>query len=151
MALEVGKKAPEFALLDEDGEEVKLSHFKGKRVLLFFYPKAMTSGCTREACDFRDEVKAFEKKGVVVLGISRDQPAAQKRFKEKYQLPFPLLSDPETLVHRSYGAWGEKTLYGKKVTGALRTTVVVGPDGKVQQVFPKVKVDGHVADVLESL
>jgi len=151
MALEVGKKAPDFALLDEDGERVKLSQFKGRRVLLFFYPKAMTSGCTREACDFRDEVKAFEKRSVVVLGISRDPPAAQKRFKEKYQLPFPLLSDPETLVHQAYGAWGEKTMYGKRITGALRTTVVVGPDGKVERLFPKVKVDGHVADVLESL
>jgi len=151
MALEIGKKAPDFTLLDEDGKRVKLSTFKGRRVVVFFYPKAMTSGCTREACDFRDGSRALESKGVVVVGISRDTPAAQKKFKEKYQLPFPLLSDPETEVHQAFGAWGEKTMYGKKITGALRTTVVVGPDGKVEHIFPKVKVDGHVAQVLESL
>jgi thioredoxin-dependent peroxiredoxin len=151
MALEIGKKAPDFTLLDEDGQKVKLSSFKGRRVVVFFYPKAMTSGCTREACDFRDEEGRFGKKGAMVVGISRDNPAAQKRFKEKYQLPFPLLSDPETGVHQAFGAWGEKTMYGKKITGALRTTVVVGPDGKVEHIFPKVKVDGHVAEVLESL
>ena len=151
MALEIGKKAPDFTLLDEDGRKVKLSSFKGRRVVVFFYPKAMTSGCTREACDFRDEEKAFARKGALVVGISRDTPAAQRKFKEKYQLPFPLLSDPETEAHQAFDAWGEKTMYGKTITGALRTTVVVGPDGKVEHVFPKVKVDGHVADVLESL
>jgi len=151
MALEIGKKAPDFTLLDEDGRKVKLSSFKGRRVVVFFYPKAMTSGCTREACDFRDEEKAFARKGALVVGISRDTPAAQKKFKEKYNLPFPLLSDPETEAHQAFDAWGEKTMYGKTITGALRTTVVVGPDGKVEHVFPKVKVDGHVADVLESL
>ena len=151
MALEVGKKAPDFMLLDENGEKVKLSHFKGKRVIVFFYPKAMTSGCTREACDFRDEVDAFKRKDAVVLGISKDRPDAQRKFKEKYQLPFPLLSDESTEVQKTWGAWGEKNMYGKKVQGTIRTTVVIGADGKVEQVFPKVKVDGHVADVLESL
>jgi peroxiredoxin Q/BCP len=151
MALEAGKKAPDFTLLDENGEKVKLSHFKGKRVIVFFYPKAMTSGCTREACDFRDEVEAFKRKDAVVLGISKDPPAAQKRFKEKYQLPFPLLSDESTEVQKAWGVWGEKNMYGKKILGTIRTTVVIGPDGKVEQVFPKVKVDGHVADVLGSL
>jgi peroxiredoxin Q/BCP len=151
MALEVGKKAPDFTLLDENREKVKLSHFKGKRVIVFFYPKAMTSGCTREACDFRDEVDAFKRKDAVVLGISKDPPEAQRAFKEKYQLPFPLLSDESTEVQQAWGAWGEKSMYGKKVTGTIRTTVVVGADGKVEQIFPKVKVDGHVANVLESL
>jgi thioredoxin-dependent peroxiredoxin len=151
MALEVGKKAPDFTLLDENGEKVKLSHFKGKRVIVFFYPKAMTSGCTREACDFRDEVDAFKRKDAVVLGISKDSPQAQRKFKEKYQLPFPLLSDESIEVQKAWGAWGEKNMYGKKVQGTIRTTVVIGADGKVEQVFPKVKVDGHVADVLESL
>ena len=151
MALEIGKKAPDFALRDENGEVVKLSHFKGKRVVVFFYPKANTSGCTREACDFRDEVDAFKKRNVAVLGISKDGPAAQKKFKDKYELPFPLLSDEDLQVLKAWGAWGEKTMYGKKITGTIRTTVVVGSDGKVEAVYPKVKVDGHVANVLESL
>ena len=151
MALEVGRKAPDFTLLDENGEKVKLSFYRGKLVVVFFYPKAMTSGCTREACDFRDEVDAFKRKDVVVLGISKDTPAAQRRFKDKYQLPFPLLSDEGCEVQKAWGAWGEKVMYGKKVQGTIRTTVVVGPDGKVAAVFPKVKVDGHVAGVLAAL
>jgi len=151
MALEIGKKAPDFALPDENGEKVKLSQFKGKRVVVFFYPKANTSGCTREACDFRDEVAAFKKKDVAVLGISKDGPAAQRKFKDKYQLPFPLLCDEDLNVQQAWGAWGEKNMYGKKVKGTIRTTVLIGPDGKVEAVFPKVKVDGHVANVLESL
>jgi peroxiredoxin Q/BCP len=151
MALEVGKKAPDFTLLDENGEQVKLSHFKGRRVVVFFYPRAMTSGCTREACDFRDEVDAFKKADVAVLGISKDSPAAQRKFKEKYQLPFPLLSDEGLEVQKAWGAWGKKNMYGKMVEGTIRTTVLVGTDGKVEAIFPKVKVDGHVADVLESL
>jgi thioredoxin-dependent peroxiredoxin len=151
MPLTVGKKAPDFKLLDEEGQPVQLSQLKGQRVIVFFYPKAMTSGCTREACDFRDEIAAFKKKKAVVLGVSKDKPAAQKKFKQKYQLPFPLLSDESTEVQQAWGVWGEKNMYGKKVMGTIRTTVVVGPDGKVEQVFPKVKVDGHVAEVLESL
>ena len=151
MALEIGKKAPDFTLLDQDGNKVKLSDFKGKSVVVFFYPKAMTPGCTQEACDFRDEVAAFKKKKVAVLGISKDTPAGQKKFQEKYELPFPLLSDADLEVQKAWGVWGEKTMYGKKVFGTIRTTVVVGPDGKVQQVFAKVKVDGHVASVLEAL
>lgn len=151
MALEPGKKAPGFELLDEKGEKVKLADYKGKRVVVFFYPKAMTSGCTREACDFRDEIALFQKKKVAVLGISKDKPESQKKFKEKYELPFSLLSDPDAEVQKAWGVWGEKTLYGKKVWGTVRTTVVVGPDGKVEKVFPKVKVDGHVDEVLEAL
>jgi len=151
MALETGKKAPDFTLLDQDGAKVKLSDYKGKRVVVFFYPKAMTPGCTRESCDFRDEVAAFKKKKVVVLGISKDTPASQKKFQEKYELPFPLLSDADLEVQKAWGVWGEKTMYGKKVFGTIRTTVIVGPDGKVEKVFPKVKVDGHVTSVLEAL
>jgi thioredoxin-dependent peroxiredoxin len=151
MALEPGEKAPDFALSDEDGKMVKLSDFKGRRVVVFFYPKAMTPGCTRESCDFRDEIAAFKKKKVAVLGISKDTPAAQKKFKEKYELPFPLLADPELTVHKAWGVWGEKVMYGKKVQGTIRTTVIVGADGKVERVFGKVKVDGHVASVLEAL
>jgi peroxiredoxin Q/BCP len=151
MALETGKKAPDFTLLDQDGEKVKLSDYKGKRVVVFFYPKAMTPGCTRESCDFRDEIAAFKKKKVAVLGISKDAPAGQKKFQEKYQLPFPLLSDADLAVQKAWGVWGEKTMYGKKILGTIRTTVIVGADGKVEKVFPKVKVDGHVASVLEAL
>ena len=151
MALEIGKKAPDFTLLDQDGKKVKLSDFKGKRVVVFFYPKAMTPGCTREACDFRDEVAAFTKKKVAVLGISKDSPAGQKKFQEKYQLPFPLLSDSNLEVQKAWGVWGKKNMYGKMVEGTIRTTVVVAADGKVEEVFAKVKVDGHVASVLEAL
>ena len=151
MALEIGKKAPDFTLLDQDGEKVKLSDFKGKKVVVFFYPKAMTPGCTREACDFRDEVAAFKKKKVAVLGISKDTPAGQKKFQEKYELPFPLLSDADLEVQKAWGVWGKKNMYGKMVEGTIRTTVIVGADGKVEQVFAKVKVDGHVGSVLEAL
>jgi thioredoxin-dependent peroxiredoxin len=151
MALVVGRKAPDFTLPDQDGKPVGLSEFKGKRVVLFFYPKASTPGCTQEACDFRDEVDAFKKKKAVVLGISKDTPAAQKKFAEKHQLPMPLLCDPGLEVHKAYGVWGEKVMYGKKIMGTIRTTVVIGADGKVERVFEKVKVTGHVASVLEAL
>jgi peroxiredoxin Q/BCP len=151
MPLEIGKKAPDFTLLDQDGKKVKLSDFKGKRVVVFFYPRAMTPGCTREACDFRDEVAAFTRKKVAVLGISKDTPAGQKKFQEKYQLPFPLLSDSGLEVQKGWGVWGKKNMYGKMVEGTIRTTVIVGADGKVEQVFGKVKVDGHVASILEAL
>jgi thioredoxin-dependent peroxiredoxin len=151
MALVVGRKAPDFTLPDQDGHPVGLSDFKGKRVVLFFYPKASTPGCTQEACDFRDEVDAFKRKKAVVLGISKDAPAAQKKFAAKYQLPMPLLCDPDLDVHKAYGVWGEKVMYGKKIMGTIRTTVVIGADGKVERVFEKVKVAGHVASVLEAL
>jgi peroxiredoxin Q/BCP len=151
MALETGKKAPDFTLLDQDGEKVKLSDYKGRTVVLFFYPKAMTSGWSQEASDFRDEVEAFEKKKAVILGVSKDEPRTQKKFEEKFQLPFRLLSDPDAEMQKAWGVWGEKNMYGKKVFGTVRTTVIVGPDGKVVKVFPKVKVAGHVAEVLEAL
>ena len=151
MALEIGTKPPDFTLQDQDGTPVKLSGFKGQRVVVFFYPKAMTPGCTRESCDFRDELAAFKKKKVAVLGISKDTPAAQKRFQQKYDLPFPLLSDADLAVQKAWGAWGEKVMYGKKVEGTIRTTVLVGADGTVKRVFGKVKVDGHVASLLAAL
>jgi peroxiredoxin Q/BCP len=151
MALEIGKKAPDFTLPDQDGNPLKLSSLKGQRVVVFFYPKANTPGCTRESCDFRDEVAAFKKKKVAVLGVSKDAPAAQKKFQEKYQLPFPLLCDPELTVHKAWGVWGKKVMYGKEVEGTIRTTVLIGADGKVEQLFSKVKVDGHVASVLDAL
>lgn len=151
MALEAGDKAPDFKLQDDAGQTVALKDLKGKRFVLFFYPKANTSGCTREACDFRDEVKAFAKKKVLVLGISRDKPEAQARWKAAQGLPFPLLSDPDRKVHEAWGVWAEKVMYGKKVMGVVRTTFVVGADGRIEKVFPKVKVDGHVASVLDVL
>ncbi len=151
MALEAGQKAPDFTLMDQDGQPVKLSSFKGRRVVVFFYPKANTPGCTREACDFRDELAAFEQAGAVVLGISKDKPAAQKKFKADHKLPFPLLSDEDTKVQQAWGVWGEKKNYGKTTMGTIRTTVIVGPDGKVERVFPKVKVEGHVAAVLAAV
>jgi len=146
-----GRAAPKFALPDEHGKTVKLSDFAGKKLVLFFYPRADTPGCTRESCDFRDEIDLFKKAKAAVVGVSRDTPAAQLKFKEKYQLPFPLLSDPDHKIHEAYGAWGEKNLYGKTTVGTIRTTAVIDEDGKILKVFPKVKVDGHAEKVLESL
>jgi peroxiredoxin Q/BCP len=151
MALKVGDKAPDFALESDDGKQVSLKDLSGKRVVLYFYPKDSTPGCTREACGFRDLKSAFAKKGAVILGVSRDSLASHGKFREKYELNFPLLSDPETKVMKAYGAWGEKVLYGKKITGTIRTTVLIGKDGKVERIWPKVKVDGHMDEVLNSL
>jgi peroxiredoxin Q/BCP len=147
--LKEGSKAPAFSLTADDGKTVKLSDFKGQRVILFFYPRANTPGCTQESCDFRDEIAAFKKRKAVVLGVSRDTPEAQAKFKEKYELPFPLLSDPDHAVHEAYGAWGEKVMYGKKIIGAIRSTAIIGADGKIEKVFPKVKVAGHAQAVLD--
>ena len=130
---------------------MKLSDYRGKRVVLFFYPKANTPGCTREACAFRDEAAAFKRKRVAILGISRDKPETQRKFKEKNGLPFPLLSDPDAEVEKAFGVFKEKTMYGRKVLGTERTTVIVDKDGVVEQIFSKVKVEGHVASVLEEL
>ena len=151
MSLEVGQTAPDFELLDDAGKKVSLSDYRGKKVVLFFYPKADTPGCTVESCDFRDEVKAFSKKGTVVLGASKDTPKDQTKFKEKYSLPFTLLCDTETKVMQGYGVWQEKNMYGKKVMGCVRTTFVIDEKGKIAQIYPKVKVEGHAQAVLESL
>ena len=149
--LKEGAKAPAFTLESDAGEKVSLSDFAGKTVVLYFYPKDDTPGCTREAQGFEAKRKELGKKGAVVLGVSRDKVATHCKFRDKYGLGFPLLSDPDAKVHEKYGAWGEKVLYGKKSVGAIRTTVVIGPDGKVKKVFPKVKVDGHVDAVLAAL
>jgi len=145
-----GKKAPSFKLLNQDGETVSLADFKGKTVVLYFYPRADTPGCTVEACEFRDHHKEFGK-GAVVLGVSPDEPGALKKFQKKFKLPFPLLSDPDKVAAKAYGAWGEKSMYGKKYMGILRSTFVIGPDGKVSKVFEKVKPKGHAGEVLEAL
>jgi peroxiredoxin Q/BCP len=148
---EVGDRAPAFTLPDQSGEPVKLSDFKGKAVVLYFYPKDDTPGCTREACSFRDEHSALVKAGAVVLGVSPDSTASHQKFAGKFKLPFPLLADTDHTVSEKYGAWGEKSLYGRKFMGITRSTFLIGKDGKVARVWPKVKVDGHVDEVQKAL
>jgi peroxiredoxin Q/BCP len=149
--LNEGDKAPDIRLANDAGEPFKLSDLKGKRVVLYFYPKADTPGCTTESCEFRDDVKAFAKKGAVVVGISPDKPAAQAKFKQKFELPFTLLADEEKAAAKTYGVWKEKNMYGKKVMGIERSTFVIGPDGKIEKIYGKVKAKGHAADVLAAL
>jgi len=148
---DVGDKAPAFTLEDQSGKTVKLSDFKGKTVVLYFYPKDDTPGCTREACAFRDEHSALQKAGAVVLGVSPDSEASHAKFAGKYKLNFPLLADPDHAVSEKYGAWGEKSLYGRKFMGIQRSTFLIDGSGKVSRVWPKVKVDGHVDQVLEAI
>ncbi len=147
--VEAGKKAPEFKLGSSEGGEVSLKDLRGKTVVLYFYPKDDTPGCTREACAFRDSQAALKKQGVVVLGVSGDSLGSHEKFKTKYKLNFPLLSDADRAVAKKYGAWGEKVLYGKKTVGMIRSTFVIDRDGIVRKVFPRVKVDGHAEQVLE--
>lgn len=151
MGLEVGDKAPAFSLTADDGRTIRLRDLAGKKVVLYFYPKDATPGCTAEACAFRDLERRMAAKGAVVLGVSKDSVSSHQRFKEKQRLSFPLLSDPEAQVIQAYGAWGEKTLYGKKSTGVIRTTVLIGQDGRVERIWPKVKVNGHAEAVLQAL
>ena len=149
--IEEGKKAPAFTLKNQDGKAVKLSDFAGKNVVLYFYPKDNTPGCTTEACDFRDQHNKLEKAGAVVLGVSPDAEKTHLKFAGKFGLPFTLLADPEHEVAEKYGSWGEKTLYGRKFMGIIRSTFLIGGDGKVAKVWPKVKVAGHVEEVLEAV
>lgn len=149
--LKEGAKAPAFKLAADSGETVSLADFAGKNVVLYFYPRDSTPGCTREAEAFRDAAAQLKKKNAVVLGVSKDSIASHCKFRDKYELNFPLLSDPDGTTIEKYGAWGEKTLYGKKSMGIIRSTVVIGPDGKIKKVFPKVKVDGHADEVLAAL
>ena len=151
MRLEPGDKAPAFSLLDDAGKTVKLSDFKGKRVLLYAYPAALTPGCTKQACDFRDNLKAFTKQGFVVIGISPDKPEKLAKFREHDDLTFTLLSDPDKSVLASYGAFGEKMMYGKTVTGVIRSTFVIDANGKIEQAFYNVKATGHVAKLMRDL
>lgn len=150
--LKSGDKAPDFTLLSDKGEEVSLSDFAGKsEVILYFYPKDNTSGCTKEACSFRDNIQLIETKGAVVLGVSPDSVKSHQNFKNKQNLNFTLLSDPEHAVAEAYGAWGEKSMYGKKYMGILRSTFIIGKDGIIKHVFEKVKVATHAEDVLTIL
>lgn len=149
--LEVGSKAPAFTLVDAQGKKIKLSDFKGSPVVLYFYPKDDTTGCTKEACAFRDRSQELKKLGAVVLGVSADSPASHQKFIDKYSLNFPLLSDESHEVCEKYGAWREKNMYGKKSMGIQRSTYLIDAQGKIAQVWKKVSVDGHDAQVLEAL
>jgi peroxiredoxin Q/BCP len=146
----VGKKAPAFTLESSEGGKVKLADFAGKPVVIYFYPRDNTPGCTLEAQDFRVAMKQFAKLGVAVLGVSKDSIASHCKFRDKFELNFPLLSDPDGKTLEAYGAWGEKSMYGKKMMGIIRSTVLIGQDGKVAQHWPKVSVKGHVAEVLDA-
>jgi len=149
--LEENTLAPDFTLESDQGGTVSLTDFRGKKVVLYFYPKDNTSGCTKEACSFRDENAAISMKGAVVIGVSPDSVASHQKFRGQYELPFYLLSDPDHEVAEMYGAWGEKRMYGKSYLGIIRSTYVIDEEGKIIKVFPKVKVEGHVDEVLEAL
>jgi peroxiredoxin Q/BCP len=149
--LAVGDVAPAFTLPDQDGSTVSLSDFAGRKVIVYFYPAASTPGCTKEACDFRDNINSMKAAGYQVLGISKDAPDALRRFRDEQALNFPLLSDVGLGVHQAYGAWGEKSLYGKTVTGTIRSTFVVDEDGKIQLPLYNVKATGHVASLRKKL
>jgi len=151
MSLKVGSRAPAFSLPSDDGETVSLSALKGKPVVLYFYPKDDTPGCTVEACEFRDSWADVRKTGAVVLGVSPDGLKDHQKFRAKFKLPFPLLADEDHSVADAYGAWGDKSMYGRKYQGILRTTFLIGPDGTIARVFEKVKPKGHAAEVLAAI
>jgi peroxiredoxin Q/BCP len=151
MRLSPGDAGPDFTLEDADEQRHTLSEFRGSRVVVYFYPAAGTPGCTKQACDFRDNLAVLNDAGVTVVGISPDSPAKLRKFRDAEGLTFPLLSDPDHGVLEAYGAWGEKTLYGKKVTGVIRSTVVLDGRGMVEQAFYNVKATGHVAKLLRDL
>lgn len=149
--LEVGASAPEFTTITDSGESVSLSDFAGKYVVLYFYPKDDTPGCTKEACAFRDAQSDFTKRGVVVLGVSPDDEKSHAKFRDKYSLNFPLLTDPEHKIADQFGAWREKNMYGKKSMGVQRSTYILDREGKVAKLWKRVSVDGHDKAVLETL
>lgn len=149
--IEAGQFAPAFSLVAHTGETVSLADLNGRTVVLYFYPKDDTPGCTKEACSFRDHWTELQTQGLVVLGVSPDSLTSHQKFAEKYQLPFPLLSDPNHQAAEAYGAWGSKSMYGKTVTGILRSTFLIGPDGVVKHVWKKPKTDIHAEEVLAKL
>ncbi len=151
MKVQTNDKAPAFSLLDQDGNKVSLKDFAGKTVVLFFYPKADTPGCTVEACGFRDTYKKIQATGTVILGISADTSAKQKKFEEKFKLPYPLLADTDKKVCESFGVIQEKSMYGKKYMGIARMTFIIGSTGKIQHIYEKVKPEGHAEEVLAYL
>lgn len=149
--MQINDKVADFALKDEGEHTIHLKDFAGKPVVLFFYPKADTPGCTIEACGFRDQFKKIQSTGAVVLGVSRDTPQAQKKFREKYNLPYVLLADVDETVCNQFGVLKEKNMYGRKVMGIERTTFLIGPDQRLLKIFPKVKPEGHAEEVLATL
>jgi peroxiredoxin Q/BCP len=151
MSLEIGKKAPLFTLPDSDGNKIALKDFLGEKVVLYFYPKDNTSGCTTEACDFNNSLKLFDKIKVKVLGVSKDSQKSHVKFRDKFDLKFTLLSDEDVKVITKYGIWKEKSMYGKKYMGVERTTFIIDELGKIEKIFPKVKVNGHVDEILKYL
>lgn len=151
VALTTGSTAPAFTLPDEAGHPVSLSDFKGRKLVLYFYPKDDTPGCTQESCDFRDSLAALSRAGAAIVGISKDDAASHLKFKDKYALTFPLLSDTDGRVCEAYGVWVEKNMYGKKYMGIDRATFLIDETGTIARLWRKVKVPGHVAEVLEAL
>ena len=149
--LEIGQSAPDFTLENQDGERVSLHDLRGQQVVLYFYPKDNTPGCTNEACSFRDHFAALTERGVVVLGVSPDSVASHRKFADKHGLPFPLLADPDHQVAEAYGAWGEKTLYGKKFMGLIRSTFLIDEQGQIRHVWKKPKTAIHAEEVLAKL
>ena len=149
--LKAGDPAPDFEAVLDNGETVSLSQFKGKNVVLYFYPKDNTPGCTREACDFRDNISSLEEKTTLVLGVSPDSVKSHQKFKNKFDLPFPLISDEAKGVAQAFGVWREKKMYGKIRMGIVRSTFIIGPDGLISKAYDSVKVAGHVEDIIASL
>ena len=149
--MKVGDQAPGFTLADQNGKMVSLADFAGRRVVLYFYPKDNTPGCTRQACAFAQNHAEFSRRGIVVIGVSRDSVESHRKFAEKYSLPFILLSDPELQAIEAYGVWHEKKLYGKVSMGVVRTTFIIGEDGTIREIMPKVKPDTNAAEILAKL
>ena len=149
--LSVGDKAPRFETVDQDGHEVSLADFKGRKIVLYFYPKDDTPGCTKEACSFRDAWAQFRRRKVVVLGVSVDDEKSHKKFAEKFSLPFTLLADPEKKIVRDFGVWGQKSMYGRKYMGTHRVTYLIDEKGTITAVWPKVKPDDHADEVLAEI
>ena len=151
LSLREGDKAPEFSAVKQDGASVSLADFKGKNVILYFYPRDDTPGCTKDACAFRDDFAEFKKKGAVVLGVSTDSAKSHAKFVEKFKLPFILLADEDKKIVQAYGAWGQKSFLGKKYMGTHRVTFLIGPDGRIKKVWPAVKPAEHAREVLAAL
>jgi len=149
--LQIGMKAPDFTLLDKNGDAVSLSDYAGKKLVLYFYPRDNTSGCTRQACAFAVNYDEFNKLGVAVIGISKDSVASHQKFAQKHELPFILLSDPDLQAIQAYGVWQEKKLYGKVSMGVVRTTFIIDEEGNIEKIMPKVKPDTNAAEILEYL
>lgn len=151
LELHVGEKAPDFDAFDQDGKKVSLKEFKGKTVVLYFYPKDNTPGCTKEACSLKDRFSTFKKKNVVILGVSKDSQSSHQKFIEKYDLPFTLIADTDKKIQMNYKVWKSKMMYGRRVVGTVRTTFIIGPDGKIKHIFNKVDCENHAEEVLDKL